>query len=226
LLPVIPAITVEDRSNALTINGELSTGTGIADLYTGMDGGSRLPLLPNPNMASPAIVYPQNIDPGLITFDREWKVKTINWRAFVVGLQYCLPVGGGKVWLAGNYSRIWSDNIKKLTPAASWGAIFTKMDYVDVTLGAEVTPSLYMGVSYQTVKQSGASTSAGLSAAESFSRRRARVLPALFGVHHESAVGRSLVFITSYHTTAGTFEQHVPRAHPLSSAHVAHARQV
>lgn len=153
LLPVIPAVTVEDRSNALTINGELSTGTGIADLYTGMDGGSRLPLLPNPNMANPAIVYPQNIDPGLVTFDREWRLKTINWRAFVVGLQYYLPVGGGKIWLAGNYSRIWSDNIKKLTPAASWGAIFTKMEYIDATLGAEVTPSLYMGVSFQTVKQ-------------------------------------------------------------------------
>ncbi len=153
LLPVIPAVSVEDRANALTVNGEFSTGTGIADLYTGMDGGSRLPLLPNPTLSTPALIYPQNIDPGLITFDRQWEVQTINWQAFVVGLQYYLPIGGGKIWIAGNYSRITSNNIKELTPSPSWGAIFTKMEYIDATLGAEITPSLYMGVSYQTVKQ-------------------------------------------------------------------------
>jgi hypothetical protein len=153
LLPVIPANTVEERSNALTITGEFSLGTGIADLYTGMDGGSRLPLLPNPSMMAPAYVYPQNIDPGLITIDRTFAVKTINWKAFVVGAQYYLPIGGGKVGISGIYSRVWSDNIKELTPAANWGGIFTKMEYIDATVSVEVTPAVYVGGSFQTVKQ-------------------------------------------------------------------------
>lgn len=153
MLPVIPATSVEDRGNSLVLNGEFSIGTGIADEYTGMDGGSRLPLLPNPTKSTPALIYPQNIDPGLITFDRNWELQTIDWQGFVAGLQYYLPIGGGKVWIAGNYAQIKSDNLKELTPAPSWGAIFTKMEYIDVTLGAEVTPALYMGVSFQTVKQ-------------------------------------------------------------------------
>jgi hypothetical protein len=153
LLPVIPAKTVEDRGNSLTITGEFSTGTGIADLYTGMDGGSRLPLLPNPGPDLPAKVYPANIDPGLVTFDRAWELKTINWRAFVAGAQYYLPIAGGAVSLSGIYSRVWSDNLKELTPNASWGAIFTKMEYIDATLGVEITPAVMVGLSYQTVKQ-------------------------------------------------------------------------
>lgn len=159
ILPVIPASSVEDRGNALTLTGEFSTGTGIADMYTGMDGGSRLPLLPNPSLILPAKPYPQNIDPGLVTFDRAWQLKTINWRAFVVGAQYYLPIGGGAVSLSGVYSRVWSDNLKELTPNAAWGAIFTKMEYIDATLGIEVLPWIMMGVSFQTVSQTFADVS-------------------------------------------------------------------
>ncbi len=160
LLPVVPAKTVEDKSNALTITGEGSIGTGIAELYTGMDGGSRFPLLPNPTMANPALVYPQNIDPGLVTYDRNFEIKSINWKAFVAGLQYYLPIGNGRVWVSGIYSRTWSDNIKKLTPQASWGGIFTKMEYIDANLGMEITPAVALGLSFQTVKQTFADVSA------------------------------------------------------------------
>jgi hypothetical protein len=153
LLPVIPAATLQDKGNSLTATGEFSFGTGIAEMYTGMDGGSRFPLLPNPSLNSLALVYPQNVDPGLVTIDRYGRVKSIDWKAIVVGAQYYLPIGNGRVWLSGIYSRIWSDNIKKLTPPASWGSIFTKMEYIDASLGVDITPALAMGVSYQTVKQ-------------------------------------------------------------------------
>lgn len=160
LLPVIPVSSLDDKSNGLTITGEFSLGTGIADMYTGMDGGSRFPLLPNPSMAAPALVYPQNVDPGLVTIDRNFEVKTINWKAFVAGLQYYLPIGGGRIWVSGIYSRIWSDNIKELTPAASWGGIFTKMEYIDANLGMDITPAIALGLSFQTVKQTFADVSA------------------------------------------------------------------
>lgn len=159
LLPVIPASSLEKKGNSLTFTGEFSMGTGIADMYTGMDGGSRLPLLPNLS-ANVAYVYPQNIDPGLVTFDRTWTVKTIDWTAFVVGAQYYLPIWNGNVWLSGVYSRVSSDNIKELTPAASWGGVFTKMEYIDASLGFAITPALLMGFSFQTLKQTFADVSA------------------------------------------------------------------
>jgi len=153
LLPIVPVKTLEDKRNALTATGEFSMGSGIAELYTGMDGGSRFPLLPNPGMADPALVYPQNVDPGLVTFDRAQKIKTIDWKAFVVGAQYYLPIGNGRVWISGIYSRIWSDNIRKLTPPVSYGSIFTKMEYIDGNVGVDITPAVALGLSFQTVKQ-------------------------------------------------------------------------
>jgi hypothetical protein len=153
LLPVIPVKSLDDKGNGLTLTGEFSLGTGIAEMYTGMDGGSRFPILPNPTMAMPALVYPQNIDPGLVTFDRNFELQTINWKAFVVGAQYYLPVGNGRMMVSGIYSRVWSDNIKELTPPVSYGAIFTKMEYIDANVSLDMTPSVVVGLSFQTVKQ-------------------------------------------------------------------------
>lgn len=153
LAPVIPITDIQDHGNALTLTGEFSTGAGIADMYTFMDGGSRFPLLPNPGNAAPAVVYQANVDPGLVTFDRNFALKTVNWTAFVAGLQYYLPIGGGKLWVSGIYSQVKSNNIKKLTPFASWGGIFTKMEYVDANIGYDITPAVVVGLSFQTVKQ-------------------------------------------------------------------------
>jgi hypothetical protein len=153
LIPVIPAEKVDDRGNALSLTGEFSAGTGIADLYTGMDGGHRFPILPNPQNMLPALPYPQNIDNGLVTFDRNFNLATINWRGFVAGLQYYLPVANGAIWLSGIYSQVESDNIRELTPSADLGGIFTKMEYIDASVGVEITPAILVGFSFQTVKQ-------------------------------------------------------------------------
>jgi hypothetical protein len=153
LLPIVPVKDIEDHSNALTLTGEFSTGAGNADMYTFMDGGSRFPQLPNPGNASPAPIYQTNVDPGLVTFDRNYALKAVKWQGFVAGLQYYLPVAGGKLWVSGIYSQIKSDNIKKLTPAPSWGGIFTKMEYIDANVGYDITPAVVVGLSFQTVKQ-------------------------------------------------------------------------
>jgi hypothetical protein len=153
LLPIIPVKKLQDRGNALTLVGEYTVGTGIADMYTFMDGGSRLPVLPNPSLAQPAAIYPSNVDPGLVTFDRNFDLKTINWQAFVGNVQYFLPIDRGRVWIEGTYSRIWSNNIKDLTPFPSWGGIFTEMDYYDGNLGIDITPAIALGLSFQSVHQ-------------------------------------------------------------------------
>ena len=153
LLPVIPADDPKERANALTLTGEFSTGTGIADMYTNMDGGARLPVLPNPQAIIPALPYAANVDPGLVTFDSNFHVQTIDWQGFVVGLQYYLPIDSGRVWLAGIYSQVKSDNIKELTPYPNHGGIFTKMEYIDASVGVDITPSILLGFSFQTLKQ-------------------------------------------------------------------------
>ena len=162
LLPIIPVKSLDDRNNALTLTGEFSTGTGIADLYTGMDGGSRFPLLPNATGLLPEPAYASNVDPGLVTFDRYSNLKTITWNAVVAGAQYYLPVSNGRAWLSATYSRIWSPNIKDLTPFTSWGAIFTKMEYIDANLGVDITPSIVLAVSLQTVQQTFADVSSAI----------------------------------------------------------------
>lgn len=154
MIPVIPVETIEDRSNALTVTGEFSIGTGIADLYTGMDGGARFPVLPDPgNSAAILPVYQQNIDNGLVAFDRNYDLKTINWLGFVVGLQYYLPIDNGRAWVTGIYSHVESDNIKDLTPLGNWGGIFTGMDYIDANLVVAITPAILAAFSFETIQQ-------------------------------------------------------------------------
>jgi hypothetical protein len=153
LLPIIPVKSIEDHGNALTFTGEFSMGAGIADLYTGMDGGSRFPTLPNPNGQPTVYFYQADADPGLVTFDMDSNLKAIKWNNLVANLQYYLPVGGGRIWLSGTYARAWSPNLLSLTPFTSWGAIFTKMEYVDGNIGFDITPSIVLALSFQTVLQ-------------------------------------------------------------------------
>jgi hypothetical protein len=51
----------EDRSNGLTITAEFSTGSGIADLYTGMTGGLLFPTLANDQGLLPPPPYVPNM---------------------------------------------------------------------------------------------------------------------------------------------------------------------
>jgi hypothetical protein len=153
LLPIIPVKSIEDHGNALTLTGEFSMGAGIADLYTGMDGGSRFPTLPNPNGQPTIYYYQADADPGLVTFDMNSNLKAIKWNNVVANLQYYLPVGGGRVWLSGTYARTWSPNLLSLTPQTSWASIFTKMEYVDGNIGIDITPSIVLALSFQTVVQ-------------------------------------------------------------------------
>ena len=160
LLPIIPIKSIENHSNALTLTAEFSTGSGIADLYTGMDGGSRFPILPIPSQLPLINYYQPDVDPGLVTYDANSDLKTITWDAVVANLQYYLPIGWGRVWLSGTYSRTWSPNIQELTPFPSWGAIFTKMEYFDANVGFDITPSVVLGFSFQSVDQTFADVSA------------------------------------------------------------------
>jgi len=178
LLPIIPARDGTDRGNALTLTGEFVTGTGDADQYTGMTAGATMPnaypLPPGTSVdytgtavpadatnAAPLVgrPYTPNIDPGLVAFDSNGVLHTINWQTFVVGLQYYLPPRG-RIFVSGNYSQGKSNNIASLyhpiSPRQPWVnalGVFQTSRYVDGNIFFDVTPAVRMGLSYQRVDQ-------------------------------------------------------------------------
>jgi hypothetical protein len=177
LLPIIPAKDGTDRGNALTLTGEFATGTGDADQYTGMTAGATMPnVYPLPvdtpvNAAGAAVPqtpgsapvvglpYTPNVDPGLVAFDSNGFLHTINWQTLLIGLQYYLPPRG-RLFVSGNYSHGNSNNIASLyhpnSPRQPWVnalGVFQSSQYVDGNLFFDITPAIRAGLSYQRVKQ-------------------------------------------------------------------------
>jgi len=158
-IPVIPAKSANDRSNALSITGEFSRGSGISDMYNSdLTGGALFPTLPNPqnrgvDPANPPPIYVPNIDSGIVTYDGDGKVRPIDWQGFLVGLQYYLPIASGKVWVSGNYSQLKSSNIVDLTPIAGQSAIYKEARYFDASVFVALSSALQVGYSFQMVEQ-------------------------------------------------------------------------
>ncbi len=146
LIPIIPA-TMDKRANALTLTGSFVTGSGISDLYTGLNGGVSFPNPPNPDMVSPAPTYSADIDNGLVTFDGNGKIHTIDWKSYIIGIQYYLPPSG-KVWVSANYSGMKSNNAASYTSAAGLAKIFNKSYWADVNLFCDVTSAVRLGAEY------------------------------------------------------------------------------
>jgi hypothetical protein len=146
LLPVIPA-SMEHRENALTLTGSFVTGSGTSDLYTGLNGGVGFPAPPNPTMASPAPTYAADIDNGMVTFDSQGHLHTIDWQSYIIGVQYYLPPSG-KVWVSANYSGMKSDNAASYVNAAGSAKIFNKSYWADANLFVDLTSAVRLGAEY------------------------------------------------------------------------------
>jgi hypothetical protein len=112
-VPIIPA--QKRKGNALSAQGEFSTGFGNADLYTGLTGGasSAYPT----NLAKPAAgasPASPDIDPGFAVYDNLGNIHLVEWTSYRFGLEYYFPGCDGKFWISGNYSYIGSNNLKNL----------------------------------------------------------------------------------------------------------------
>jgi hypothetical protein len=149
LIPVLPANGADDRGNSLTLTGSAVTGTGIGDLINS-SGGAAFPTLPNPAQANPPPLYTPNIDGGLVSFDTRGVLRTIDWQALRVGLQYYLP-GSGRFFVTGNYTHAHSVNMNKLFPRG--GAEIELLAYVadtsqsaDASLYWDATAAVRFGV--------------------------------------------------------------------------------
>jgi hypothetical protein len=153
-LPVIPG-SKGNMGNSLSILGEFVTGTGIADMYTGLTGGVGYPKLPAPVAAvlpavTPAQVY-ADIDPGLVEYGVNGGVHFIQWQTIRAGIQYYLPGLDGKLWISANYSNVSSANSGQFGLSAK--ATLKFMDWVDVNLMGDLTPAIRLGVEYANYTQ-------------------------------------------------------------------------
>jgi len=148
LLPVLPAHG-NQRGNALTLNGSVVTGAGIADLYTGLTGGVSFPALPNPGMVMPAPVYTPDVDNGLIVFDANGELHTIQWTSVLFGVQYYLPPDG-KIFVSSNYSFMQSDNAAANGRAA---AVFKESKWADGNLFFDLNAAVRLGLEYSWFNQ-------------------------------------------------------------------------
>jgi hypothetical protein len=143
-LPVIPA-SKKSKDNALSLQGEFSTGYGIADMYTGWTGGVTFPALATPAGAAAAPAYAADIDNGIVTYDAKGGLHGIQWTTYLLGAQYYLPATNGKVWISGNYSHASSANTHYYGAAAK---VRLAEDWWDVNLFVDPLPSVRIGAEF------------------------------------------------------------------------------
>jgi hypothetical protein len=108
-LPILPA-RPEKHDNALSLMGQFVSGSGISDLYSGMNSGVMFPFVPNLTQSPP---WPTNVDQGLVTYDITpggFALHPVQWTSVLGGLEYYLPGLSGKAWISGNVSHIQSNN--------------------------------------------------------------------------------------------------------------------
>jgi len=152
-IPIVPAHG-DDLGNALSLTAEVSRGTGIANLYTGLSGGVLFPSLNNPLMQVPVPMYTPGIDQGLVTYDADNNLHSVNWGAAVVGLQYRAPFEQGRrLWLSGIVAQLESSNSAPLTPQSGRPYVFKKARYFDANVFLAITAASQLGLSVQGEEQ-------------------------------------------------------------------------
>ncbi len=174
-VPIIPKKNANDKSNALSISGELAYGGGIADMYTGLTGGVTMPTIVNLSGSNSSAGYPGTVDPGMVVFDNGpaagcaggsganivgatscHDLHAILWMTTVAGIQYYFPTG--KVWIAANYAHTESPNIQDFTQSTAANPNFSAYaqqanvrkseDFIDGNIFFEPLSSVRVGVEY------------------------------------------------------------------------------
>ena len=139
-IPVIPG-TKESRGNSLALNGELSIGSGISDMYTGMTGGLSLPTAVVAPATTPVDLH---VDNGLVGYDNQANLHLVQITSFVGGIQYYLP-GSGNVFVSANYSRAQLGNAGGLGTAAKTR---NAEDWFDFNVFWDATSAVRFGAEY------------------------------------------------------------------------------
>jgi len=153
LIPVIPA-TKENHDGALTLTGSFVYGAGIADQYSGFNGGVGNDALPQP---VPAPMTPQTytavLDGGLALYKCDGTpmcnatLHPIQWTSFIVGGQYYI---NKMVWVAANYSHMSSGNAHLFGGPTK---VFDTSNWADGNLFVDLTPAVRLGAEFSWFNQ-------------------------------------------------------------------------
>jgi len=141
LIPIIPA-TKKTHAGALTLTGSFVYGAGLADQYSGFNGGVGNPALPNPTMANPAPTYTTVLDGGLALYSPDGTLHPIQWTSFIGGAQYYI---NDMVWVSANYSHMSSGNAHLFGAAAK---VFDTSQWADGNLMVDLTPAVRLGAEF------------------------------------------------------------------------------
>jgi hypothetical protein len=146
MIPIVRAASAKEKGNALTATGSFVTGHGIGDLLGGLTGGAAFPSLPAPATFTP------NIDPGIVQYDADGNLRTLNWQTYMVGAQYYLPPNG-QVAIGANYTHGKSDNITKGLADASLGSVMKESQFFEAVVIGDITPAVRAGAAFQRIWQ-------------------------------------------------------------------------
>jgi hypothetical protein len=154
LVPVVPA-TAANWNNAVTVTASYVRGQAIADLFTGLTGGTTLAPLPS-DANGKASGFAMDVDNGLVVFDGDGRMRAVRWQAVFVGVQYYLPVTPLRMWISGNYAHMTSNDIGNLAIAGSANTrskLFDKSDFADGNLFVDATNAIRFGLEYAWFRQ-------------------------------------------------------------------------
>ncbi len=148
-LPIIPA-TKDHRANALALQAEYAKGSGFADQYTGLTGGVTFPTFAAPAGSPPALRPPRlstqtSTTASSCTTRPGQRLHSIDWNIYLVGAQYYTPILDGRLWVSGNYSHAFSDNIHLYGTATKLTSVY---DWFDVNLFVDATDFIRIGGEY------------------------------------------------------------------------------
>jgi len=146
-VPVVPG-SKEHKGNTLSLTAEFAKGSGFADMYTSTTGGAGFPTIAPPT-GSPAgtagTAFAADIDSGIVTYDSKGVLHAINWQSYMLGAQYYFPGLKGKLWVSGNYSHMFSDNLRQFGTATKLTSVY---DWFDVNLFVDPIPAIRVGAEY------------------------------------------------------------------------------
>ncbi len=145
-IPVIPA-SKEKHDGALSLLGSFVYGAGIADQYSGFNGGVANATLPNTGGATVAPTYTATLDGGLADFRADGTLHPIQWTSYLVGAQYYI---NNMVWLSANYTHMESGNAHLFGAA---NKVFDNSNWADGNLFVDLTPAVRLGFEFSWYNQ-------------------------------------------------------------------------
>jgi hypothetical protein len=152
MIPIIARPSAKEKGNALTATGSFVVGHGIGDLIGGLNGGVAFPGLPPAMPGGPSTAFTANIDPGIVQYDVDGNLHTINWMTYMVGVQYYLPPNG-ELSLGANYTHGKSDNIADGLTGSALTAVMKESQFFELVALGDITPAIRAGLAWQRIEQ-------------------------------------------------------------------------